>query len=124
LALAAAREAARSALLDLGEGPHRLARRDLALLRELAAASPQHMAGRPAERQALLRAALHILDRVFPRPPGAGWRDPPPAVGAETTIAPDIGSPAPVRPREPRRRHADAIELNGPGGSTEGPDPA
>jgi hypothetical protein len=122
LALAAAREAARSALLDLGEGPRRLAGRDLALLREPAAASPHHMAGRPAERQVLLRAALRILDRVFPRPPGAGWHDLLPAVGAWTTVAPEVGSSAPVRPRDPRSRHAGAIELDSPGGSTGGPD--
>ena len=82
LALAAAREAARSALLELGESPRRLAGRDLALLRELAAAPPQHLAGRPAERQALLRAALLILDRVFLQPAGAGRRAPPQGAGA------------------------------------------
>ncbi len=90
LALAAAREAARSALLELGRGPRRLAARDLALLQELAAAPPQHLAGRPAERQALLRAALSILDRVFLQPPGARRRAPPQGG--------DAGQPSPRKP--------------------------
>lgn len=66
LALAAAREAARAALLALGQAPVRTANTELALLREMAAASPQHLAGRPAERQAVLRATLALLDRLFP----------------------------------------------------------
>lgn len=82
MALAATREAARSALLVQGKGPRRLAGPDLALLRELAAAPPQHMAGRPAERQALVRAALSVLDRLLLPPPGAGWRLPPRGAGA------------------------------------------
>ncbi len=84
MALAAAREAARSALLALAEAPppRRLAGRDFELLKELAASSPQHMAGCPAERQALVRATLSVLDRVFLRPPAAAWRDPPRGGGA------------------------------------------
>jgi hypothetical protein len=35
----------------------------------MAASSPQHLAGRPAERQARIHAVLAILDRLFPRPP-------------------------------------------------------
>lgn len=84
MALAAAREAARSALLALAQAPppRRLAGPDLELLKELAASPPQHMAGRPAERQALVRATLSVLDRVFLRPPAAAWRDPPRGGGA------------------------------------------
>ena len=84
MALAAAREAARSALLALAEAPppRRLAGPDFELLKELAASSPQHMAGCPAERQALVRATLSVLDRVFLRPPAAAWRDPPRGGGA------------------------------------------
>ncbi len=69
LALAAAQEAARSALLVLAEAPSRLANADRDVLRQMAAASPQHLAGRPAERQAGICSALAILDRLFPRPP-------------------------------------------------------
>ena len=82
MGLAAAREAARSALMELGTGPRRLAGPDLALLRELDAAPPQHMAGRPAERQAVVRAALAILDRLFLLPPSAAWREPARGTGA------------------------------------------
>ena len=79
MALAAAREAARSALLALAEAPppRRLAGPDFELLKELAASSPQHMAGCPAERQALVRATLSVLDRVFLRPLANGRRPPP-----------------------------------------------
>ena len=85
MALAAAREAARSALLALAEAPppRRLAGPDLEFLKELAASSPQHMAGRPTERQALVRATLSVLDRVFLRPPAAARRDPPRGGGAQ-----------------------------------------
>jgi hypothetical protein len=68
MALGAAREAARSALLALAAVPHRLPDSDLALLREMAAVPPQRLAGRPAEREAMVRAALSALDRLFPRP--------------------------------------------------------
>ena len=82
MALAAAREAARSALLALGKEARRPAGPDLELLRDLAAAPPQHLAGRPGDRQAVLRAALSILDRLFPRPQAARWPDPPQVIGA------------------------------------------
>ena len=81
MALAAAREAARSALLALGKEARRPAGPDLEFLRDLAAASPQHLAGRPAERQALVRAALSVLDRLFLLPPSA-WREPARSSGA------------------------------------------
>jgi hypothetical protein len=73
LALATAREAARAALLALGQGalnqsPLRAGKPELALLREVATATSQHLAGRPAERQALVSATLALLDRLFPRP--------------------------------------------------------
>jgi hypothetical protein len=70
MALAAAREAARSALLALAGAPCRLTGADREILQQMAASSPQHLAGRPDERQAKLRAALAILDRLFPCPPG------------------------------------------------------
>ncbi len=92
MALAATREAARSALLVLAEGPRRLAGPDLALLRELAAAPPQHMAGRPAERQALVRAALSVLDRLLLPPPSASWRGPGERRGDATGTADGAGS--------------------------------
>src|SRR5215207_7645713 len=83
MALAAAREAARSALLALGKGPRRLAGPDdLALLHELAAASPQHLAGRSAERQALFRATLSVLHRLFPEGVAARRGGPPRDLGA------------------------------------------
>ena len=52
IALGAAREAARSALLALAAAPRRLSGPDIELLREVAAAPPQHLSGRPAERLA------------------------------------------------------------------------
>ena len=84
MALAAAREAARSALLALAEAPppRRLAGPDFELLKELAASSPQHVAGCPADRHALVRPTLSVLDRVFVRPPAAAGRDPPRGGGA------------------------------------------
>ena len=114
MALAATREAARSALLALGEGPRRLAGPDLALLRELAAAPPQHMAGRPAERQALVRAALSVLDRLFLPPPSASWRGSPRGVGAGA-IAPlrASGSPASSPARGPAELCGGAAETDG-----------
>ena len=74
MALGAAREAARSALLALAAGPRRLSGPDIELLREVAAAPPQHLAGRPAERAALLRATLSAVERLFPRPPATAGR--------------------------------------------------
>jgi len=71
MALPAAREAARSALLVLAEGPHRPAARELDLLRQVAASSPQHLAGRPVERTAMVRATLAVLDRLVLRLPTA-----------------------------------------------------
>jgi hypothetical protein len=56
-------------MLALAGAPCRLAGADLEILQQMAASSPQHLAGRPAERQARIRAALTILDRLFPRPP-------------------------------------------------------
>jgi hypothetical protein len=102
MALAAAREAARSALLALGKEMRRLAGPDLALLRDLAAAPPQHLAGRPAERQAVVRAALSILDRLFPRPPSAAKREPARGTGA--------GHPS---RRDPDRRHPNLRAARG-----------
>jgi hypothetical protein len=67
MALGAAREAARSALLALAAGPRRLSGPDIELLREVAAARPQHLAGRPAERAAVVRATLSVVDRLFPQ---------------------------------------------------------
>lgn len=76
MALGAAREAARSALLALAAAPRdRLTGPDIELLREVAAAPPQHLAGRPAERAATIRAMLSALDRLFPRPPATAGRD-------------------------------------------------
>ena len=68
MALGAAREAARSALLALAAVPRRPPDSDLDLLRGMAAAPPQHLAGRPAERAAMVRATLAVVDRLFPRP--------------------------------------------------------
>jgi hypothetical protein len=79
LALATAREASRAALLALGQGalnqtPLRAGKRELALLREVATATSQRFAGRPAERQALVSATLALLGRLFPRPAVAQGR--------------------------------------------------
>ncbi len=71
-ALGAAREAARAALLALAQAPRRPAGPDLDLLRGVAAAPPQRLAGRPAERLALVRATLAAVDRLFPWPGAAG----------------------------------------------------
>ncbi|TDH58139.1 hypothetical protein E2C06_34160 [Dankookia rubra] len=68
LALAAAREAARAALLALGQVASRPARRDLALLREVATVTPHRLAGRPGDREALVGATLDLLERLFPPP--------------------------------------------------------
>ena len=82
MALDAAREAARSALLALAAGPRRLSGPDIELLREVAAARPQHLAGRPAERAAVVRAVLSAVDRLFPRPPATTGSDRLPEGGA------------------------------------------
>jgi hypothetical protein len=68
MALAAAREAARSILLAFAGAPHRLAGADLDMLRQMAASSPQQLAGRLTERRARIRAVLVILDRLLPQP--------------------------------------------------------
>jgi hypothetical protein len=68
MALAAAREAARSILLAFAGAPHRLAGGDLDMLRQMAASSPQQLAGRLTERRARIRAVLVILDRLLPQP--------------------------------------------------------
>ncbi len=105
MALAAAQEAARSALLVLAGAPRprRLAGPDVELLEELAASSPQHMAGRPAERQALVRAALSVLDRVFPRPPAPAQHDP--SRGGGAGQPPCREPPRQLRPRGGGCRH-------------------
>ena len=77
MALDAAREAARSALLALAAAPHRPPAPDLGLLRDMAAALPQHLAGRPAERLAMIRATLAVVEPLFPRPPATVGRNPP-----------------------------------------------
>ena len=69
MALGAAREAARSALLALACLPRRPPGPDLDLLRDMAAAPLQRLAGRPAERAATIRATLSVVDRLFPRGP-------------------------------------------------------
>jgi len=69
MALAAAREAARSALLVLASAPRHLAAAELEILKQMAASLPQHLAGRPAERHARVHAAFIILDHLFPRAP-------------------------------------------------------
>jgi len=88
LALAAAQEAARSALLVLAGAPSRLANADRDVLRQMAAASPQHLAGRPAERQAGICSALAILDRLFPRPPTCEARTLPAPAGGGSSEEP------------------------------------
>ncbi len=82
VALGAAREAARSALMALGSAPRRLPATDLGLLQDMAAAFPQHLAGCPAERTAMVRATLSVVGRLFPRPPAAACRDSPRGGGA------------------------------------------
>ena len=112
MALAAAREAARSALLALGKEARRPAGPDLELLRDLAAAPPQHLAGRPAERQAVVRAALSTLARLFLPPPSAAWHGPPLCVGAGSIAPPDRGSPASSPARGPGQRCGGAIGID------------
>jgi hypothetical protein len=81
MALDAAREAARSALLALAAAPRRPPMPDLGLLRDMAAASPRHLAGRPAERLAMIRATLAVVQRLFPRPSATVGRNPPRGAG-------------------------------------------
>ncbi len=81
MALDAAREAARSALLALAPVPRRPLAPDLELLREVAAALPRHFAGRPAERVAMIRATLSVVEHLFPRPPATVGRNPPGGAG-------------------------------------------
>jgi hypothetical protein len=68
LALATAREAARAALLALGQAPLRPGRRELALLREAASTTSHRFVGHPDDRQALVHATLDLLERLFPQP--------------------------------------------------------
>jgi hypothetical protein len=79
MALDAAREAARSALLALAAAPRRPCAPDLGLLRDMAATLPQHLAGRPAERLAMIRATLSVVESLVPRPPAT--MGPEPATG-------------------------------------------
>ncbi len=81
MALDAAREAARSALLALAAAPHRPPAPDLGLLRDMAAALPRHLAGRPAERLAMVRATLSVVEPLLPRPPATVDRNPPRGAG-------------------------------------------
>ncbi len=85
MALDAAREAARSALVALAAAPHRPPASDLGLLRDMAAASPRHLAGRPAERLAMIpgdagRRGWSPCFRGL-RPPCTGTRQGAPARG-------------------------------------------
>ncbi len=74
MAMSAAQEAARAAQLVLAAAPRRPAGPVVELLREMAAAPPQHLAGRPAEREARVRATLAVVLRLFAeaRPPIGG----------------------------------------------------
>jgi hypothetical protein len=81
MALDAAREAARSALLALAAAPRRSPDPDLGLLRDMAATLPRHLAGRPAERLAMIRATLSVVEPLFPRPPATVDRNPPRGAG-------------------------------------------
>jgi hypothetical protein len=67
MALDAAREAARSALLVLAAGRHQVSSLELERLRDMAGATSQHLAGRPAERTAMVRAALSVVDSLLSR---------------------------------------------------------
>ncbi len=83
MALDAAREAARSALLALAAAPYRPSAPDVDLLRDMAAALPRHFAGRPAEREAMNRATLSVVEPLFPRPPATVDRNPPRGAGPD-----------------------------------------
>jgi hypothetical protein len=114
MAFAAAREAARSALLACAGAPHRLAGADLDMLRQMAASSPQQLAGRPTERQAKIRAVLAILDCLFPQPEACEvWISPAP---------PGSASPAFPVPAHARRagRYGGATVVFDPDGQLEG----
>ena len=111
---AAAREAARLALLAFAGMPRRLAGADLDMLRQMAASSPQQFAGRLTERQAGIRAVLAILDRLFPRPEACEvWVSPAPPASA---------SPAFPVPAHARRagRYGGAIVVLDLGGRLDG----
>jgi len=113
MALAAAQEAARSALLALAGVSYRLIGADLEILQQMAASSPQHLAGRPTERQARIRAALAILDRLFPRLPAC-----------EMTISSARpGSPVSA-PARGAGRDGGATVVVGAGGRPERQDPS
>jgi hypothetical protein len=75
LALGAAREAVRSALLALAAVPRRPPGPDLGLLRDMAAAPPQHLAGLTMARTAKVRATLAVMERLFARVPPVAWGD-------------------------------------------------
>jgi hypothetical protein len=78
------------------------------MLRQMAASSPQQLAGRLTERQARICAVLAILDRLFPRPEACEvWVSPAP---------PGSASPAFPVPAHARRVGRD-------GGATAGFDP-
>jgi hypothetical protein len=114
MAFAAAREAARSALLAIAGAPHRLAGADLDVLRQMAASSPQQLAGRLTERQARVCAVLAILDRLLPRPEACEvWVSPAP---------PGSASPAFPVPAHARRagRYGGATAVFDPGCRLEG----
>ena len=100
LALATARETARAALAGAGPrnlepgvaprrepAPLRAGKQELALLREVATATSQRFASRPAERQALgsASATLALLDRLFP-PASAHERTPHAPSGRHTQV--------------------------------------
>ena len=120
VALGAAREAARSALLGRAATPRRLTGPDLELLREVAAAPPQHLAGRPAERVAVMRAVLSAVDRLFPRPPAAAGRDRPREGGAGQPSLPGPGRAHRAGLR-PEARPGGASEPHASGRAPESP---
>jgi hypothetical protein len=114
MAFAAAREAARSALLACAGAPHRLAGADLDVLRQMAASSPQQLAGRVTERQARIRAVLAILDCLFPRPDACEvWVSPAPTESAAAAF------PVPAHARR-AGRYGGANVVFDPGGRLEG----
>jgi hypothetical protein len=83
-------------------------------LRQMAASSPQQLAGRLTERQARIRAVLAILDRLFPRPEACEvWVSPAPHGSA---------SPASPVPAHARRagRYGGATAVFDSGGRLEG----
>jgi hypothetical protein len=113
MALAAVREASRSALLALAGSPYRIVGAELEILKQMAASSPQHLAGRPTERMARVRAALAILDRLFPRPSAC-------EVGI-SSAPPESPTSAPARTTG---RYSGATIAPEPDGRPERPDPS